>query len=81
MKNNPISISGRGYTLLTGATGLVGRYLLRDLLMRGQRVAVLVRPSKRQTAQQRVAGICQRWEIGNLFLKIIHPSFYQNMIF
>jgi thioester reductase-like protein len=33
----------RGGVLLTGATGLVGRYLLRDLLAGGHRVAVLVR--------------------------------------
>lgn len=31
--------------LLTGATGLLGRYLLRDLLLAGQSVAVLVRRS------------------------------------
>ena len=28
------------YLLLTGATGFVGRYLLRDLLLAGHRVAV-----------------------------------------
>jgi nucleoside-diphosphate-sugar epimerase len=32
-------------TLLTGATGLLGRYLLRDLLLAGESVAVLVRPN------------------------------------
>jgi thioester reductase-like protein len=32
-----------GYLLLTGATGLLGRYLLRDALRAGMQVAVLVR--------------------------------------
>lgn len=31
------------YTLLTGATGLVGSFLMRDMLSRGEPVAVLVR--------------------------------------
>ncbi|MGI9519021.1 MAG: SDR family oxidoreductase [Pirellulaceae bacterium] len=51
-----------GYTLLTGATGLVGRYLMRDLLSAGVRLAVLVRPTRRETASQRVERILQHWE-------------------
>lgn len=50
------------YVLLTGATGLLGRYVLRDLLLGGRRVAVVVRPSKKATAEQRVETIMQRWE-------------------
>ena len=50
------------YTLLTGATGLVGRYLVRDLLSRGYRLAVLVRSSKNETAEERVESILQMWE-------------------
>lgn len=50
------------YSLLTGATGLVGRYLLRDMLLNGHQMALIVRPSKRETARQRVEGICQFWE-------------------
>lgn len=50
------------YRLLTGATGLLGRYLLRDLLLRDPRVAVLVRPSRRETAEQRIDGILAHWE-------------------
>jgi thioester reductase-like protein len=50
------------YRLLTGATGLLGRYLLRDLLLRDPQVAVLVRPSRRETAEQRVDGILAHWE-------------------
>jgi thioester reductase-like protein len=39
---------------LTGATGLLGRYLLRDLLASGRRVGVLIRDSQRQTAAERL---------------------------
>ena len=51
-----------GYTLLTGATGLLGRYLLRDLLESGVRVAVVIRPSKKASPQQRLESILQQWE-------------------
>jgi thioester reductase-like protein len=50
------------YILLTGATGLLGRYLLRDLLRRGCKVAVVVRPSKRLSARERVEQILQMHE-------------------
>ncbi len=50
------------YSLLTGATGLVGRYLLRDMLLNGHQMALIVRPSRRESARQRVEGICQFWE-------------------
>ena len=50
------------YIFLTGATGLLGRYLLRDLLVAGRRVAVLARPSKKETARERIEGILQYWE-------------------
>ncbi len=52
----------RNYWLLTGVTGLVGQYLLRDLLSAGLPVAVLVRPDKRASAEERVEAIMQRWE-------------------
>ena len=42
--------------LLTGATGFLGRYLLRDLLAYGRRVVVLVRGSA-ESAAQRVAAV------------------------
>lgn len=51
-----------GYVLLTGATGLLGRYLLRDLLLEGVRVAVLVRGTKHQSAEDRAEGIMSDWE-------------------
>lgn len=50
------------FTLLTGATGLVGRYLMRDLLASGDQVAVLVRPKKRVSAEDRIEKIMQYWE-------------------
>ena len=50
------------YKLLTGATGLLGRYLLRDLLLAGQSVAVVVRASRRESAQQRIEGALTRFE-------------------
>lgn len=50
------------YVLLTGVTGLVGRYLVRDLLQAGVRVAALVRPSRRQTARQRMETLLAEWE-------------------
>lgn len=50
------------YILLTGSTGLLGRYLLRDLLLAGRRVAVVVRPFKNQPVQHRIEAILQHWE-------------------
>lgn len=50
------------YTLLTGATGLVGRYLLRDLLINGHQLAVVVRPSRKQSPQERIEQILLHWE-------------------
>ena len=50
------------YHLLTGATGLLGSYLLRDSLLAGHKMAVLVRPSKTEGARQRIETLLQRWE-------------------
>ncbi|MDP1796867.1 MAG: SDR family oxidoreductase [Planctomycetaceae bacterium] len=50
------------YYLLTGATGLLGNYLLRDLLRAHVPVAVLVRPSRRQTARQRIELLLAKWD-------------------
>jgi nucleoside-diphosphate-sugar epimerase len=43
--------------LLTGATGLLGRYLLRDLLLAGYPVAVLARDAPGVPATDRVAAL------------------------
>lgn len=50
------------YLLLTGATGLLGRYLTSDLLASGNKLALLVRGSKRDSAHQRVEALIQFWE-------------------
>ena len=50
------------YHLLTGATGLLGSYLLRELLLRDQPVAVLVRPSRFESAPQRIDNVLTHWE-------------------
>jgi uncharacterized protein YbjT (DUF2867 family) len=47
------------YLLLTGATGLLGRSLVRDLSATGRRVAILVRGSKTATAEEARAGVCE----------------------
>lgn len=56
------------YHLLTGATGLLGGYLLRDLQNANLNLAVIARPVKgnsrypAQSARQRVDTILRRWE-------------------
>ncbi|MEZ6104696.1 MAG: SDR family oxidoreductase [Pirellulaceae bacterium] len=50
------------YTLLTGATGLVGHYLMRDLLLAGERLAVAVRDSKQAKGFERIDDILKFWE-------------------
>ena len=49
------------YILLTGATGLLGRSLLRDLAAAGRRVAVIVRGSKTAGAGERVDELLDDW--------------------
>lgn len=49
-----------GYELLTGATGLLGSYLLRDALRAGKKVAVLARRSRSLTARERVQETLDR---------------------
>ncbi|MGE5194447.1 MAG: SDR family oxidoreductase [Deltaproteobacteria bacterium] len=50
------------YVFLTGATGLLGRYLIKDLTLAGVSVAVLVRPSRRATARHRVENVMCYWD-------------------
>jgi thioester reductase-like protein len=51
-----------GYLLLTGATGLLGRYLLWELAQQNQPVAVVVRPSRATSARQRIEDLMYFWE-------------------
>ena len=48
--------------LLTGATGLLGRYLLRDLVARGTPVAVLIRGTGKQSAADRLDALTADWD-------------------
>lgn len=50
------------YVFLTGSTGLLGRYLIHDLLEKGHRLALLVRSSKNESARDRIEAILQYWE-------------------
>ena len=50
------------YVILTGATGLLGQYLLRDFLLKGHRVAAIVRGSKKSSPAERIEQIMQMWE-------------------
>jgi thioester reductase-like protein/predicted lipid carrier protein YhbT len=50
-----------GSIFLTGATGFLGRYLLRDLLLGGHQVAVLVRDSRSASATERIAELLAFW--------------------
>ncbi|MGL6193490.1 MAG: SDR family oxidoreductase [Thermoguttaceae bacterium] len=52
----------RNYHFLTGATGLVGSYLLRNLLRAGESVVVLARPCKKTSAEQRIHENLKHWE-------------------
>ena len=52
------------YMLLTGATGLLGRYLLRDLTLADVPLAVVVRPTRWESAAQRIETVMARWEDG-----------------
>jgi thioester reductase-like protein len=47
--------------ILTGPTGLLGRYLLRDLLLAGRRVVVLARDSWTACAADRVSAVVDFW--------------------
>ena len=51
------------YVMLTGSTGMLGSYFLRDLLRDGYDVVVLVRSSRKKgSAVDRVEKIMERWE-------------------
>jgi thioester reductase-like protein len=50
------------YLFLTGATGLLGRYLIKDLSVAGMSLAVLVRASRKASAWHRVETVMCYWE-------------------
>lgn len=51
-----------GYLLLTGATGLIGRYLLLDLLQSNSPLAVIVRPQGSLSGRDRIERIVDELE-------------------
>ena len=55
-------VATKRYVLLTGATGLLGRSLLRDLSAAGRRLAVLVRPGRDCPAESRVDDLLLDWQ-------------------
>jgi thioester reductase-like protein len=50
------------HLLLTGGTGLLGNYLIRDLLKAGRELALLVRSTRKEPAHARVESLMARWE-------------------
>ena len=50
------------YLLLSGPTGLLGEYLLKDLLLANVNVAVLCRPAPGVQARDRIEDLISRWE-------------------
>ena len=48
--------------LLTGATGLVGQYLVRDLLRAGIKLVVVIRGQAGVSGRQRLAKILSNWD-------------------
>jgi thioester reductase-like protein len=54
--------ASRNTLLVSGATGLLGSYLVRDLLLDGRPLAVIARPDRRRTACERITAIVGHWE-------------------
>jgi nucleoside-diphosphate-sugar epimerase len=54
-------MSASRWVLLTGATGFIGRYLLRDLLASGRRVSVLARDARGTPADERIRTLSAFW--------------------
>jgi nucleoside-diphosphate-sugar epimerase len=50
------------YLLMTGATGLLGEYLLRDLTLAGVNVCVVARSQRDASAEDRIERIMAYWE-------------------
>ena len=67
------------FILLTGATGLVGQYLMRDLTLAGNKLIVLVRPSRKQSAQERIDEIISRQQ-DELGQPLARPLVWQGSI-
>ncbi|MDR0392206.1 MAG: SDR family oxidoreductase [Planctomycetaceae bacterium] len=53
------------YIFITGTTGLLGAYLLKDLLLAGRSCAVVVRANRFESSVQRIESILARFELEN----------------
>lgn len=62
MSNLPLAFEFSPGILMTGGTGLLGRYLLRDLALADRPVAVIVRRTRNQSAVSRVESLFRTWE-------------------
>ena len=56
------SHSEKKHLLITGGTGLVGQFLLKDLLLKNEPIAVVVRPGKKVSSSDRIEWIVKHWE-------------------
>jgi L-aminoadipate-semialdehyde dehydrogenase len=61
----PLNSGEEIHTFLTGATGFLGAYILRDLLERPGKVTILVRAQDADTALTRVQQTCEAYGIWN----------------
>jgi thioester reductase-like protein len=62
MESAALPRSAPNTLFVTGATGLLGSYLVRDLALDGRPLAVLARSGRRQSAADRVETIFRGWE-------------------
>jgi len=58
--------------LLTGASGLIGRYLMKDLLLQGHSLVVLSRRKGVYSAKDRIESIIKDWE-DRLQRRLVRP--------
>ena len=56
------STSAGSFLLVTGGTGLLGSYLVRDLLRAGRSLALIVRRDRKRSAAARVDRLIRHWE-------------------
>ncbi len=59
----PLKVNEEVHTFLTGATGFLGAYILRDILMRPGKVTLLVRAFDPDAALNRIRLTCQTYGI------------------
>ncbi len=55
------------HIFLTGATGLIGQYLLRNFLLQGCSVTVLVRPKAKESGRDRIEKVLDHFQLSSQF--------------